>query len=248
MTRIIAVAQQKGGTGKSTTAHAIGSGLSKQNKKVLYVDLDGQGNLSFTLGAAKSGKTTLDLLMRRATAEEIIQHTSGGDVIPSGEDLAGADNLITAIGKEYRLKEALKPLAKKYDYIILDTPPALGILTVNALAAASEVIIPAQADVFSMQATAQIAETIQTIRQYCNPELQIDGILITRYNSRQILSREAVEMLAESAATFGTKVFQTRIRENVAIREAQISQQDIFSYAPRSNGAEDYNNLIQEIQ
>lgn len=246
MAKIIAIAQQKGGTGKTTTAHAIGAGLSKKGRKVLFVDLDGQGNLSFIF-AAVIEKTALDILTKRAKAKDVIQKTPAGHIIPAGRELAGADNIIIQTGKEYRLKEALNEISKYYDYIILDTPPALGILTVNALTAAHEVVIPAQADVFSLQATTQIAETVQTIRRYCNPELKIKGILVTRYNSRQILSRETVDMLSETAAKYGTKVFDIKIRETVTIREAQISQKDIYSYAAGSNAAEDYKKLIKEI-
>ena len=254
--RTIAITQQKGGTGKSTTAHALGAGLARRGKRVLLVDIDPQGNLSYIMGADTSGKTSLEVLTGKATAAEAAQQITGADalpgmggaaIIPASPYLAGADATITQTGKEYRLKEALEGVAGEYDFCILDTPPALGILTINALTAAAEVIIPCLADVFSIQATAQIAETLAQVKKYCNPALKISGLLLTRYTPRQVLSRDTADILEGAAAKLGTRLFKARIRENAAIREAQASGKDIFTYAPRSAGAEDYDTLIQEI-
>lgn len=247
MKEIIAIINQKGGVGKSTTANAIGAGLSLKGWKVLYIDLDAQGNLSYTLGAGGAGLSALDVLNKSASAQQAIQQTRQGDIIPASLALAGADTIITAVGKEYRLKEAIDPIEENYDYIIIDTPPALGILTINALTACTGAIIPAQADIYSLQGISQLHSTIQTVRKYCNPQLTIKGIVLTRYSPRAILSREVAEMIEETAEQFNTKLYKTAIRENIAVKEAQARQQDIFSYSPKSNAAEDYKTLVEEI-
>lgn len=245
--KTIAIAQQKGGTGKSTTAHAIGAGLAKQGKRVLFVDLDPQCNLSYVLRAKQDGKTILDVLTGRATAAEAIQPTESGQIIAASPYLAGADAKLAGVGREYALSEALKPLARKYDFCILDTPPALGILTVAALTAADRVIIPCTADVLSIQALGQIVETITGIRKVCNPGLEIAGVLLTRYTPRQILTKDTEAILEKAAKGIGTRLFKTRIRETVSIREAQAMGLDIYTYSAKSAGATDYTHLLEEI-
>lgn len=245
--KAISVINQKGGVGKSTTAHAVGAGLSLRGFHVLYVDLDAQGNLSYSLGAGTEGITVMDILRNHAPVQEAIRKVELGDVIPSSPALAAADTILTATGKEYLLKEALEPLRGEYDFCIIDTPPALGILTVNALTACNGAIIPAQADIFSLQGVSQLYSTIGTVRKYCNPSLEILGIVLTRYNSRAILAREVGEMIEETAARFQTKLYQAKIRECTAIKEAQAMRKSIFAYAPRSNAAADYAALVDEI-
>lgn len=181
MARIISIINQKGGVGKSTTAEALLAGLTLKGYKTLAVDLDAQGNLTYATGANSQGATSLGVLTREVDAGDAIQHTPSGDIIPSNKALAGADAFITDTGKEYRLREALESVASEYDYIIIDTPPALSILTINALTASNSVIIPAQADIYSLQGIEQLAETIQPVKRYCNPTLSIEGILLTRY-------------------------------------------------------------------
>lgn len=247
MIKTIAIINQKGGVGKSTTALCVGAGLSLKGYKVLYIDLDAQGNLTYTLGADPKGLTALDILTKEATAEQTIQRTAQGDVISASPSLAGADTLITAVGKEYRLKEALEPIKEKYDYIIIDTPPALSVLTINALTACTGVIIPAQADIYSLQGISQLNNTIQTVKQYCNPSLEVMGIVLTRYSSRAILSREVAEMIEQTAENLNTRLYKATVRENIAVKEAQASQQNIFEYAPKSNAAADYLALVDEI-
>lgn len=247
MVEALAIINQKGGVGKSTTALALGAGLILKGHKVLYVDLDAQGNLSYTLGATDNGLTVLDALTRGATAEQTIQHTAQGDVIPSSPDLAGADTVINTVGKEYRLREAIEPLKGSYDYIIIDTPPALGILTINALTACTGAIITAQADIFSLKGIGQLHSTIQTVKQYCNPSLTVKGILLTRYSPRAILSREIAEVIDQTAQGLQTKLFKTTIRETIAVKEAQASQRDIYSYAPKSNATADYRAFVDEL-
>ncbi len=247
MSQTIAVLNQKGGVGKSTTAQALGAGLILKGYSVLFVDLDYQGNLSYSMGASTKGYNALGVLERPETAKEEIQHTRNGDIIASSPKLAGADKLLEDTVKEYRLKEALETLRGQYDYIVIDTPPALGILTINALTACTGAIIPAQADPYSLQGIAQLHGTIETVRKYCNPSLSIMGIVITRYNARSTIRREVAEMLEQTARQLHTKLYATKIRECVSIVEAQAMKQSIYSYAPRSNATADYKALVNEI-
>ena len=244
---IYSIINQKGGVGKSTTALAIGAGLSLKGYSVLYVDLDAQGNLSYTMGASTQGYNAMGVLQRPETAKAEVQHTEQGDIIASSPALAGADAVITETGKEYRLKEALDSLSGLYDYCIIDTPPALGILTINALTACSGAIIPAQADIYSLQGISQLNSTVQTVKRYCNPSLSILGIVLTRYNGRSIIRREVAEMLEQTAESLNTKLYNAKIRECTALVEAQATKQNIFTYAPRSNATADYKALVAEI-
>ena len=247
-TMIYAVINQKGGVGKSTTAEALSAGLFLKGFKTLAIDLDAQGNMTYTAKASTEGSTALGVLMGEVRPETAIQHTeNSGDIIAASKALAGADAFIKETGKEYRLKETLESLQGMYDYIIIDTPPALGILTINALTACNSVIIPAQADIYSLQGIEQLAETIKPVRKYCNPSLHIAGILLTRYSPRAVLSREVAEIAGQLAEKLGTRVFNTAIRENISVKEAQISQTSLFDYAPNSNAAKDYQAFIEEL-
>ena len=244
----IAVINQKGGVGKSTSAHAIGSGLHLRGKRVLFADLDAQRNLSGTLRAAEdTGATLFDVLTGRAEVSAALTETGCGSLLPGDAALSGADMTLTSVGKEYRLREALAPLAGSYDYTVIDTPPALGILTVNALAAADGCIIPAGADIYSLQGIAALRGTIDAVKRYCNPNLEVMGILLTRYNSRTVITRDAEDLTAQSAAQFGTRLYRVKIRECTAVKEAQAVRRSIFDYAPKSNAAADYNALLDEI-
>lgn len=245
--KTIAIINQKGGVGKSTTALAIGAGLILKGYSVLYVDLDAQGNLSYTLGADTQGCNAMGVLQKPKTAKEEIQHTAQGDIIASSPSLTGSDAVITETGKEYRLKEALDSLDGAYDYCIIDTPPALGILTINALTACERAIIPAQADIYSLHGISQLNSTIQTVKKYCNPALSIMGIVLTRYNGRSIIRREVAEILEQTARNLNTKLYKAKIRECTALVEAQAKKQNIFNYAPKSNATADYKALVAEI-
>lgn len=247
MKETIAIVNRRGGVGKTATAHAVGAGLALRGYSVLFVDLDSQCNLTYDLGVTKTPLTSMEVLSGTATAEEAIQHLDRWDVIPASPSLAVADTAIEGTGKEHRLKEALEPVAGSYDYIIIDTPPALGVLTVNALTASDSAIIPAQAEVHSLQGIGLLYEAVQAVKKYTNPALKIKGILITRYKGRAILSRDMRANLEATASQLDTKVFSTPIRECIALQEAQAMQEDIFSYAPRSNATKDYTALIEEI-
>lgn len=243
----IAVINQKGGVGKSTTALAIGAGLISIGFRVLFIDLDAQGNLTYSLGVVAQKYNVLRALQSPQHAKEEIQHGAQGDILASSPSLSGADTLITQTGKEYRLKEALESLEGAYDYCVIDTPPALGILTVNALTACTGAIIPAQADVYSLQGISQLQGTIEAVRKYCNPNLTIMGIVLTRFNGRSIIRREVAQMLEQTAEQLHTKLYKARIRECTALVEAQAMRQSIYQYAPRSNAAADYRALVGEI-
>lgn len=247
MIECIAISNQKGGVGKSTTANALGAGLYKKGFRVLYVDMDAQGNLSYSMGANNKPVTSLEVLTGTATAREAIVHTEQGDLIPASPVLASADAIITETGKEYRLKEALETVQDDYDYIIIDTPPAIGILTINALTACDSVIVPAQADIYSLQGIGQLVQTVQTVKKYCNRNLRIRGMLVTRYNARAVITKDMTELLENTANQLGTKLYQTKIRECTAIKEAQATQKDIFAYSPKCNAVIDYTELLEEI-
>lgn len=238
----LAITNQKGGVAKTTTAQAIGDYLQRQGASVLYVDLDPQGNLSYSLGASGGA---FEALLDPKKVKNYITRTERGDIIASAEGLAGADAAITSVGKEYRLREALEGL--EYDYCIIDTPPALGILSINALTACQDVVIPVQADIYSLQGLAQISQTLGAVKQYTNSGLSVRGILITRHNGRTIVRRDIADLLERCAADMGTKVFKTKIRECTAVVEAQANQASIFEYAPRSNAAKDYTEFMQEM-
>lgn len=244
----IAVINQKGGVGKSTTAHAIGAGLILNGYRVLFVDLDVQGNLSYIMGAdSRISYNAMGILQRPETVTAEIQHTEQGDIIASSPALSGADTVITETGKEYRLKEALEHCSGNYDYCIIDTPPHLGVITVNALTACNGAIVPAKADIFSLQGIGQLSETIDAVKRYCNPKLEILGIVLTFFKGRTIINRELAEMIEETAHQLQTKVYRTRIRDCTALQEAQSVQRDIYRYAPRSNATADYKALVAEI-
>ena len=247
MKETISIINQKGGVGKSTTAHALGSGMIVRGFKVLFVDLDGQGNLSQTVNADDPEYSILDVLLGKISTKEAICISGGEHILASSPLLAGADTLIVEVGKEFRLKEALESICDDYDYIILDTPPALGILTINALTASTSIIIPAQADIYSLQGIDQLMNTVDTVKRYCNPNLSIKGILLTRYNPRTVLTRDITEIIQYKAKELGAVFYSNPIRENISVKEAQVSRTSIFNYAPKSNAAEDYNNFLEEV-
>lgn len=249
MTKTVAIANRKGGVGKTATAQALGAGLNRRGYKILFIDLDSQCNLTDALGIAQADiiGSSLDVLEGSLEASEAILWTELGDLLPATPQLATADKVIDGVGKEYRLREALEPIARRYDYIIIDTPPALGVLTVNALTASSRVIIPAQAEIHSLQGIDQLYGTIEAVKHFTNKKLKIEGVLLTRYIARSIISRDMKDNLEALAKEIGSKTFATPIRECSAIKEAQATQTDIYSYAPRSNASKDYEALVEEI-
>lgn len=247
MARIIAITNQKGGVGKTTTTFNLGVGLARMGYRVLFVDLDPQCSLSYIMNAGEGFDTALELLLGQAVVDAAIQKTPEGDLIAASPSLSGMDIVLNQAGKEYRLREALAPVQNRYDFIMVDSPPTLGILTVNILAAANQVIIPALADIFSLQGVGQLYATIEAVRTYCNPGLSISGILIVRNIERFILNRAMRDMLQETATQLGTRVFSATVREAVSLRESQANRQSIFRYAPRSKQASDYEAVVKEF-
>lgn len=248
MAKVITVINQKGGVGKTTTAHAIGAWLQRtKGKKVLFIDLDQQGNLTYATGASNSNYNSLKLLINGSLDVKKIQHTSSGfSVIPSDPALANIDMILTETGKEYRLKEALKGL-KYYDYVVIDNPPSMNVIMINALTASDFAIIPAQADIFSLQGITQLGKSLDAVKSYTNKDLNVLGIVLTRHNGRTILSRDILEVIEDTAKQLKTKVYSQTIREAVAVKEAQATRKDIFSYDAKSNASQDYDALMQTI-
>lgn len=244
---ILAVVNKKGGVGKTTTALALAAGLAQRGFKVLAIDLDPQGNFSGTAQADREAVGAFEVFTKQVNINDAIQESDPFDFIAADGSLSAADNIITETGKEYRLREALATLKTAYQYIVIDTPPSTGILTTNALTVAHKIIIAAQADTYSAEGLMQLSASIETIKKYCNPNLQIAGILLTRYNSRTLLSQHLREMFAQIAAQIGTRVFNTYIRESISIKEAQAVKQPIFAYDSKSNGATDYQTFIDEL-
>lgn len=248
---IIAIGNQKGGIGKSTTTQAIGAYYSLKGYKTLLIDLDPQSNLTIATGASREDVlTTYELLNKdiRADAKKAIQPIRDNlDIIPASNKLSEIADHLPKIGRYDVLKKALEPIISEYKVIVLDTPPALSDLTLNAFMVAQKVVVPAQADLFSLEAIKELSGTIEAVRDY-NKELEVAGILLTRYQPRSILTQELTELIEDTAKSLNTKVFKRAIREAVAIKEAQAMHQDIFTYAPKSKVAGDYEAFIKELK
>ena len=223
-------------------------GFKSRGFSVLAVDMDPQGNLSFSLGAdAESSATIYDGLKGELKTRFAIQKAPLVDTISSNILLSSIELEFTGVQREFLLKNALAPIQSSYDYIFIDSPPALGILTVNAFAAADYVLVPMLSDIFSLQGITQLAETIERVKNYCNPAIQVLGIFLTKHNPRTRFSKEVkgtVDMIAED---LHIPALDTYIRESVSLREAQSLQQSVLEYAPKSNAVIDYESLIDEL-
>lgn len=244
---VVTVANQKGGVSKSTTAEALGADLFSRGNSVLFIDLDPQSNMTETILNQEVERSIYEVLSEKAKLQDVLVHTDHGDIVPAAPSLSAVDTEITIPGREYRLKEALEAVSGKYSYVIIDTGPALGLLTTNALTASDYLIVPAMADIYCLQSLGQLYSTVSVIQKYTNRNLQIAGVLLTRFSSRTVLSRDMAEMIDDMAKEMGTRVFDAHIREGVAIREAQAQHTDIFSYAPKSNPALDYKAFTDEF-
>lgn len=249
MGKVIAVVNQKGGVGKTTTAVNIASLIAGKNKSVLVIDVDPQGNSTLGLGFDKEEETAnaYDMLIEASPIKSVIKKTSvaGLDIIPSNIDLTGAEIELVAIeGKETKLKKAVAEIKGNYDYIFIDTPPSLGLLTLNALTAADSVLIPMQCEFYALDGLGQLLRTIESVRRSLNPGLDIEGVVITMFDSRTNLSVQVVEEIKKK---FKDRVYDTMIPRNVRLSEAPSFGQPINVYDKSSRGAKAYESLAEEI-
>jgi len=248
--RIVAVCNQKGGVGKTTTTINLGAALAEQGRRVLLVDFDPQGALSVGLGIQphELESTVYNLLMERGVqaADSVIKtNVAGMDLLPSNIDLSGAEvQLVHEVGREFVLGGVLEPVLQEYDIVLIDCQPSLGLLTVNALACASGVLIPLECEYFAMRGVALLMETIDKVSSRLNPSLGIDGLLATMYDPRTLHSRE---VLARVVAGFGDKVFHTVINRTVRFPDATVAGEPITSFDPASMGANSYRDLAKEV-
>jgi chromosome partitioning protein len=246
LARVIAFANQKGGVAKTTTTLNLGVALAEQGEKVLAIDLDPQGNLTMSQGwnPDEIDRSMFDVLVHKLPISEIVR-TNEIDVAVASIDLAGAELALSAmIGRERALEKALAPARDEYDWILIDTPPSLGLLTINAFVAATGVIVPVQCEYLSLRGLVQLENTLTMIRENLNPTVEIEGILATMFDKRLLHSREAVEILKEN---FGDLVLNTRIRKTVRYAEAPVKGQSILKYEPSGDAANMYRDLAKEV-
>jgi chromosome partitioning protein len=244
MSKVISISNHKGGVGKTTSTINIGAGLNKLGKKILLIDLDPQANLSQSLGLIDQERNIYGAL-RGEYKLQTIEMLKGLEVIPSTLDLSGAEvEMSGEAGREYILRELIEPIRASYDYILIDNPPSLGLLTINSFTASDLVFIPLQAQYLALQGLTKLLEVIDKIKKRLNKELKVGGVFITQYDRRKVLNRNVVDTIQ---AHFKEDVFKTKVRDNIALAEAPAQGLDIFRYNPKSYGAEDYLSLSKEI-
>lgn len=248
MGKIIAVANQKGGVGKTTTAITLSSILAKKGKKVMLIDADPQGNATSGVGMEKEmGKSVYELLVEETSINETLQDSSIKNlkVCPSNINLAGAEvELVSMMSREQRLKEKLEEAQDEFDYIIIDCPPSLGLITLNAFTAANSVLIPIQCEYYALEGLGQLINTINLVKKHLNKNLEIEGALLTMYDARTNLSNQVVK---EVKNYFGEKVYKTVIPRNVKLSEAPSYGMPITVYDARSKGAKSYDKFVKEF-
>ncbi len=251
--KTIVLTNQKGGVAKTTTAYALAAGLRNKGFSVLIVDADPQGNLTYTAGNEENKQNTLyEVLKGNCSVHEAMRNTHPLDtamsILSVGLQGTAADMELTGqVAREYKLREALEQVAKDYDYCVIDTAPTLGLLTLNALTAADRVIIPLNLEVYSLQGMEQLSGFIENVRKYTNKDLSISGLLITKYNERLNISQALIDNVEQAAKNMNTRVFNTKIRESVAVKEAQLLRGDIYTEAPKATATLDYMAFVDEF-
>lgn len=246
MTRVLAFANQKGGVAKTTSTLSVAAALGELGQRVLAIDMDPQGALTYSLGVDPDTveETVNDLLVRRLPAGKVILEREV-DLIPANIDLAGAEAvLLSKTGREYALQRAVRDVADDYDFTLIDCPPSLGILTINALTAADEVVIPLQCEALSHRGVGQLIETLEDIRHFTNPDLQVAGVIPTMYDGR---TKHAREVLGDVGERYQVRVYEPPIRKSIRFAEATRAGKSILSFAPTHTGAEGYRSIAQAI-
>lgn len=246
--QVIAMANQKGGVAKSTTATALCEALAERGRNVLLIDTDPQCNATATYGAQTQGMVTLyDVLTDGAPLADAVQHTALGDIVPCDPLLSGADAQLVKLGKEHLLRRSLEPVKESYDVCLIDTTPSLGILLINALTAADEALIPITADAYSLDGLAALLDTVAQVREYTNPKLGTPFLFLTRWQGRTRIAKEYADTLPQTAREFGANMLPVRVRECVKVRAAQKAQSGLLHYAPHCVAAEDYRELADAL-
>ena len=244
---ILAIASSKGGVGKTTTAAALAQAFADMGRRALLVDCDAQGSASLVYGTDESGGL-YDVLKGKAKAADMVQSTEAGDILPASPQLDRLDvELANKSGRNRLLAQALEPLKGTYTDIVLDTPPGLGTLVIQALIAADKVLIPTMADMQSLSGLEKIAETVADVQESANTRLEVAGVVVTMYDGRTVLSKQYDELLAEVCEKLGLLFANTHIRRAVAVQEAQALQQSVYNHAGHSKPAQDYKALIDEL-
>ena len=249
MSRIIALVNQKGGVGKSTTAVNLGAALAVYGHRVLVVDTDPQGNTTTGFGIDKTAlsRDVYNVLMQEAVVDDVVVKTEIDNLllVPATINLAGAEiELVSGLSRETRLRQAIRPIAERYDFVLIDCPPSLGLLTINALTAAQEIIIPVQAEYYALEGLSQLTSVVRRVREALNPELHVSGVLVTMFDGR---TRLALEVLDELEKFFPQQMFKTQIPRNVRLSEAPSFGKPVILFDVKSRGAQAYLSLAKEM-
>lgn len=251
---VITITNQKGGVGKTTTALMLATGLVNKGFKVLAVDLDPQTNFTFTAGVKPDDiETDVYQLFKQVGKREILSLKAvyksplGFDLLPGSLGLAGADMEFIRAGREYIMQEILEPLKENYDFCIIDTPPTLGILTLNALTTSNKIIVPMETAIYALQGLSQLQGLIENVKKYCNNALELEGLLINKYDARAIINRTFEDSLEDVAKRLNTKVFKSRIRQAIAIKEVEYTQENLFEAYKKANVTTDFEAFIDEF-